>query len=81
MMILTRCRNAERDKQRIRQQMMRRREAIESVTPSMDAADGGHGSAQDKMAAFVARLDELERELSRRQREHRAEIVAACTLL
>lgn len=81
-MILTRCRNAERDERRIRQQIAQRREAMESVTPNMDAVGGGHGSAQsDKMAALVAQIDELERELKQRQKEHRVEVVAGCTLL
>lgn len=80
--ILTRCRNAEQDMRRIGQQIRQRREAMESVSPSMDAIGGGHGSAvNNKMADIIARIDELERELKQRQREHRAEVVASCTLL
>ena len=62
--ILARCRSAETDKRRIRQQIERRREAITCISPRMDANGGGRSTAeQDKIGAFVAAVTELEQRL------------------
>ena len=80
--ILARCRSAETDKRRIRQQIERRREAITCISPRMDANGGGRSTAeQDKIGAFVAVVDELERRLKAREQAQSVEIAAACALL
>ena len=66
--ILARCRSAETDKRRIRQQIERRREAITCISPRMDANGGGRSTAeQDKIGAFVAAVTELEQRLKLRE--------------
>lgn len=80
MTILARCRSAEADKRRIRQQIERRREAITCITPRMDA-DGGHSGERDKIGTFAATVDALERRLKQRERAQSVEIAAACALL
>lgn len=80
--ILARCRNADSEIRRIKQRIEQRREAAESVTPRMDAIGGGRGTSEpDKIAAFVAAIDELERRLEAREQARRVEVVAACVLL
>lgn len=80
--ILARCRSAETDKRRIRQQIERRREAITCISPRMDVNGGGRSTAeQDKIGAFVAAVDELERRLKAREQAQSVEIAAACALL
>lgn len=82
MTILQRCRSAEADKRRIRQQIARRRDAITCITPRMDGDGGGHAAAeQDKIGAFVEAVDELERRLKLREQAQSVEIAAACALL
>ena len=80
--ILARCRSAETDKRRIRQQIERRREAITCISPRMDANGGGRSTAeQDKIGAFVAAVTELEKRLKLREQAQSVEIAAACVLL
>ena len=82
MTVLTRCRNAEGDKRRIRQRIAQRRDAMACISPRMDATGGGRGTAEpDKIGAFVAAVDALERELKLREQAQSVEIAAACTLL
>ncbi len=82
MTILTRCRNAAADERRIAQQIQRRRDAMNCITPRMDTTGGGRGTAEpDKIGAFVAAVAELERRLRLRQQAHSIEIAAACALL
>ena len=79
--ILKRCRTADGDMTRIRQRIQRRREAMECITPRMDAA-GGRGPAEsDKVSAFVAAITQLEAELAARDQARSAEVASACVLL
>lgn len=80
--ILARCRSAEADKRRIRQQIERRREAITCISPRMDVNGGSRSTAeQDKIGAFVAAVTELEQRLKVREQAQSVEIAAACVLL
>lgn len=79
--ILARCRSAETDKRRIRQQIERRREAITCISPRMDAEGGGGGGDHDRIGAFVAAVTELERRLAMRERAQSVEAAAACSFL
>jgi DNA-directed RNA polymerase specialized sigma24 family protein len=80
--ILNRCRDAEGDMRRIKQRIQQRREAAEGITPQIYGPGIGNGGSEgDKMSAFVAEVDELEKELNKREEAYRAEVAAACVLL
>lgn len=79
--ILARCRCAEGDLRRICQQIARRREAMERITPVLDAVGGRGSPSMDKMTAYAADVAELEAAYHRRAKERQAEIAAACQLL
>ena len=51
----------------IRERILRLREGMTRITPRYDAEGGGSG-AEDRMMAYAARLDQLERELTRASR-------------
>ena len=51
----------------IRERIRRLREGMTRITPRYDA-NGGGGSGEDRMMAYAARLDQLERELTRASR-------------
>lgn len=51
----------------IRERIAQLRESMERITPRYDA-NGGGSSGEDKMMAYAARLDQLERDLTRASR-------------
>ena len=79
--LLERCRCAEGDLMRIARRMARRQEAVERITPTLDAVGGRGSPSTDKMTAYAADIAELEEALRQRERERQAEIAAACQLL
>ena len=48
----------------IRERIRRLREGMTRITPRYDANGGGGSGAEDRMMAYAARLDQLERELT-----------------
>ena len=81
MEILERCRRAEADKRRLRERVDMYRDAAGRMTASLDGI-GARGTGEtDHMATIVGEIDEVERQLARREREHAAETAAACQLL
>lgn len=82
MTIMERCRNAQTDIDRIRQRILRRRDAIESITAHADDVGGSHGSSDpDKIGRFVAEIDRLNDQAQRREKARSAEIAAVCEML
>ncbi|MDL2317674.1 hypothetical protein LJC74_01080 [Eubacteriales bacterium OttesenSCG-928-A19] len=80
--ILVRCRDAERDKERIQGKIQRYRDSAVSVTSFMDANGGGRSTGKhDKMGFFAGEIDQLTQDLQEREEEYGVEIQAACRLL
>lgn len=82
MTILQRCRDAEEDQKEIQESIDKRRELLTSLSaPQADPNGGSRGSGdQDKIGRILAEIDQLERQLKRREEELSAEKVAACVL-
>lgn len=81
MVILERCRRAEAEKRRLREKIDMYRESAGHMTASLDGIGSRSTGDTDRMAAYVARIDAAERALRQRDREHTAEVAAACRLL
>ena len=80
--ILSRCRDAKFDIERITGRIVRLRECANGCTTRMSQTGHTSGTAGgDKLAAFVAEIDECEHALAQRRREHECEMLAACKLV
>lgn len=79
--LLERCKWAEEDRRLLKNKIARRRDSATRVTSTLDGIGSRDTSEPDKQAAFVAEIDELERELALREREYAVEVAAACKLL
>lgn len=83
MVILQRCREADEDIALIDARIRRQRETMEAMGGMrMDAVGGGKGTPDpDRMGRMMAKLDGIEREKERRERERDAEIYSAGLLV
>lgn len=81
MQIFERCKAAEGDKKKLRDRITRYRESATRMSAALDGV-GAHRTAEpDKLAAIMAEIDTLEREIKERDHEYAAEVAAACKLL
>lgn len=81
MEILERCRRADVEKRAIRERIGMYRDTAGRMTASLDGIGARSTGETDHMAAIMGEIDELERQLARREREHAAELSAALRLL
>lgn len=83
MVILQRCREAAEEIAQIEARIRRQRETMEAMGGMrMDPIGGGKGTADpDRMGRMMAKLDGIEREKARRERERDAEIYSAGLLV
>lgn len=77
--VLERCRAYERDMERLRLQAAMARDAVTRATRSADAI--GHGGGEDRIAAYTARADALDRAMAARTAMHEAELLTAARLI
>ena len=81
MVIMERCKSAERDLRLIREKVARYRDASQRMTSTLDGV-GSRGTGEaDRLAAIMGEIDELERRAATRDKEYTAELAAACKLL
>ena len=83
MAILKRVRNAENELARIRQMIRQRRDMLDSIgAPALNPNGGGHGTPDpDKNGRIYGDIDELERELKKRQERIAAEMASGLALI
>ena len=83
MTILSRCREAAHDIERLAQLIAQRRGVLDGLSgPQMDPNGGGRGSQDpDKVGRIVADIDELERKKQRREEEQEVEKVAVTAMI
>ena len=83
MVILKRCRDAEKEIARIRMRIRQRRDLATSIgAPALDPNRVGRGSGDpDKNGRLAAEAVDLQNELQRRMERKAAEEACACTLL
>lgn len=81
MVILERCKSAERELRLLREKVARYRDAAQRMTSTLDGV-GARGTGEtDRMAAIMGEIDDLERRADARDREYTAELAAAMKLL
>ena len=81
MEILERCRRAEGEKRRLKERADMIRDTAGHMTASLDGIGARSTGAGDRMVGLMARLEEAEQALKRRDQEYTAEVAAACQLL
>lgn len=83
LVILQRCREAEEEIALIDARLRRQRETMDAMGGMrMDTVGGGRGSGDpDRMGRMMAKLDGIEREKEKREREKDAEIYSAGRLI
>lgn len=81
MVILERCKAAQRELRLLGEKADRYRDASQRMTSTLDGAGARATGESDRMAAMVAEIDDLERRIAARRREYTAELAAACKLL
>lgn len=81
MEILERCRRAEGEKRRLKEWADMIRDTAGHMTASLDGIGARSTGAGDRMVGLMARLEEAEQALKRRDQEYTAEVAAACQLL
>lgn len=81
MHIFVRCKYAESDKKAMRDRITRYRESATRMSAALDGVGARSTAEPDKLAAILAEIDSLEREIKQRDQEYAAEVAAACKLL
>lgn len=81
MQILERCKQAENEKQALRNKITRYRESSTRITATLDGIGARGTSEPDKLAAMTGEIDALERRIKQRDKEYAAELAAATKLL
>lgn len=81
--ILARCRDAQRDVERLQKRIRRWRSAMTDISaPPMDPDGGSHaGGETDRLPRQMADIDTLEEQLRRREAARTVETSTACALL
>ncbi len=77
--VLRRCSGYDRDMERLRLRRAMAMDAATHVTRSMSAS--GHGDGADRMGAYAARTDALDRAMSIRTRMYEMELAEAARLV
>ena len=77
--VLRRCSEYEKDMARLRLRIRCAKDAVTRLTRSTDTS--GHGGGEDKMSAYVGRLDELERALIAREEQYIRDVELAARLV
>lgn len=81
MQIMERCRRAGADRRALEGRIQRYRDSASRITSALDGIGARGTGESDRMAALMAEIDELERQIAQRDREYAAEISAACRLI
>ena len=81
MVILERCRAAEKELRLTREKIARYRDAARRMTSALDGVGGRSSGEADRLAAIAGEIDALERRMKRREEDYSAELDAACRLL
>lgn len=77
--VMERCRMYDRDMERLRLQEAMALDAVTRATRSADTI--GHGGGEDRIAAYTARADALDRAMAAREAMHEAELLTAARLI
>lgn len=81
MQIFERCRAAEGDKRAMRERIKRYMESATRITAALDGVGERSTDEQDKLAAIMGEVDELEQAIKAREKRYAVEVAAACKLL
>ena len=79
--VLERCRRAEADRRAVESRIQRYRDSATRITSTIGGEGSRGTSDQDRMAAIMGEIDQLERAAGVRRREYAAELAAANRLL
>lgn len=80
--ILRRCRRYNDDVEGLAERIERRRSLATRMTAGYGSTGGGHGSAEtDRIGAFVADLEQMQRQLAHRNERYDAERIAVVEML
>lgn len=77
--VLRRCRNYERDMERLKLRIMCAKDAVLQCTRSMDMTS--YGGVDDKMGRYAAKVDGIEREMEDRRIQYLLDVELAAGLL
>ena len=81
MVILERCRAAEKEIRLLREKIARYHDAARRMTAALDGVGGRSSGEADRLAAITGEIDALERRVKAREAAYSAEVAAACRLL
>lgn len=80
MVIMERCRSAERELRMLGERAARYRDATQRLTSTLDGVGARGTGESDRLSAIIGEIDELERRMACRKKEYSAEVAAAMRL-